>query len=330
MSGQPPPPFKVPREIACGSLGASFTACLFSPLELVKTRLQVQSQYAYPETGALPYRGTVHAMRTIAVEEGVVALWTHGFAGFVARDFAYSGLRIGLYPTVRELVSLESSGEAASLPSKIVSGCTTGIIGSAIATPIDVMRVRTSVESGRVRPAALGSRTPTFETGLCKGREVQFRGAIDCFRLLIREGGLVGLWRGWAPTCARAAALSGAQLASYDHSKVLLLRWGVFEQEGKGLHFLCAMFSGVVAATACNPPDVLKSRMMLSSAAGGAAGGGAQRLSMLATTGSILRQQGVLGLYKGWVPAVSRAVVSQSVQMPLVEGLRGRAGLGSI
>ena len=98
----------------------------------------------------------------------------------------------------------------------------------------------------------------------------KYRSVLGSIATIFKEEGLVGLWRGWAPTCARAAALSGAQLASYDHSKVLLLRWGAFEQEGKGLHFLCAMFSGVVAATACNPPDVLKSRMMLSSAAGGA------------------------------------------------------------
>jgi hypothetical protein len=324
------------REIACGSLGAGFTACLFNPLELVKTRLQVQSQYACPQTGTLPYRGTVHAMQTIVSEEGVVALWTHGFTGFVGRDFVYSGLRIGLYPTVRNIISLESSGETASLSSKIVSGCATGIIGSAIATPIDVMRVRTSVESGRVCPETSGLRGLRFATGLCKGREVQFRGAIDCFRLLVHEGGLAGLWRGWAPTCARAAALSGAQLASYDHSKVLLLRWGFFEHEGTGLHFVCALLAGVVAATACNPADVLKSRMMVSSTSaargrdGGGKGGGSTRLSMLAITGSLLRQHGVLGLYKGWVPAVSRAIVSQSVQMPLVEWLRVRARLDPI
>jgi solute carrier family 25 uncoupling protein 8/9 len=325
MSQNPPGRFKVGREIACGSLGASFTACLFNPLELVKTRLQVQSHYACPATGALPYRGATHAMRTIAAEEGLGALWRHGFAGFVGRDFTYSGLRIGLYPTVREMLSPESSGEAASLPSKIVSGCTTGVVGSVLATPIDVMRVRTSVESGRISRGV-------FQTGLCKGHGVRFCGAIDCIGLLVREGGVVGLWRGWGPTCARAAMLSGAQLASYDHSKVWMLRWGVFDHEGKELQFVCAMFSGVVAATACNPADVLKSYMMLAdtNAPGSKPAGAQQRLSMLATTLSILRHHGVLGLYKGWVPAVSRAIVSQSVQMPLVEWLRSCAGLGSI
>jgi hypothetical protein len=66
-----------------------------------------------------------------------------------------------------------------------------------------------SVESGR-----LDRTGRIFVTGLCAGREPQFRGVLDCFRLLYREGGIKGLWRGWVPTCARAATLSGAQLGA--------------------------------------------------------------------------------------------------------------------
>lgn len=87
----------VTREILAGSLAASFTATLFSPLEMVKTRLQVQEA---PGERRL-YAGFIAALRTIGAEDGVRGLWTYGFAGFVGRDFMYSGLRIGLYPTVR-------------------------------------------------------------------------------------------------------------------------------------------------------------------------------------------------------------------------------------
>ena len=72
-----PPSFKLPKEVACGSLAASLTACLFNPLELVKTRLQVQHQYACTESGALMYSGFLHGLRKISAEEGVVALWRH-------------------------------------------------------------------------------------------------------------------------------------------------------------------------------------------------------------------------------------------------------------
>ena len=92
-----------------------------------------------------------------------------------------------------------------------------------------------------------------FATGLCAGREPQFAGIGGCIRLLLREGGVAGLWSGNSATMARAAALSGGQLATYDHSKVLLLHWGVFEAEGATLHALCAVLSALVAV--CTHPS---------------------------------------------------------------------------
>ena len=81
------------REIAAGSLAASFTATLFSPLECVKTRLQVQDLPGWPKvyTG-----GLFQTLTQIARDDGLARLWSHGFVGFVGRDFVYSGLRIGL------------------------------------------------------------------------------------------------------------------------------------------------------------------------------------------------------------------------------------------
>jgi hypothetical protein len=331
MAAPPAPPLpqlrvRLLREVTCGSVAAATTACLFNPLELVKTRLQVQHQYpSSTSTPTLLYRGTLHALRTVAAEEGVGALWRHGFVGFVGRDFLYSGLRIGLYPRVRELISLESSGESASLGSKIASGCATGGVGSVIATPMDVVRVRTSVESGLV-----GRRSPqsprVFVTGLCRGRQPSFTGgAWGCARLCWREGGARALWRGGVPTCARAAALSGAQLASYDHSKVLLLRAGAFADDGTALHCTCAVVSALVAVTACNPPDVLKSRMMIDGhhhrrAAACHHGGGpssqsASRCSLASTAAAVWAEAGVRGLYRGWLPAAARAVPAFFIQV---------------
>ena len=33
----------------------------------------------------------------------------------------------------------------------------------------------------------------------------RYRGTRDAFRSILREGGIVGLWKGWAPNCQRAA-----------------------------------------------------------------------------------------------------------------------------
>jgi len=307
----PPPRFKVLREIGSGSLAAGFTASLFSPLELVKTRLQVQHQFGQPL-----YRGLGHALRRIASEEGAGALWRHGFAGFVARDLTYSGFRIGLYPTVRSLYSGDAAGGGgggdAGLLVKILSGCTTGMLGSALANPVDVVRVRTSVESG-----ALDAATGRFKTGLCAGAAPRFAGFGSCARQLASEPLASGAYGGVGASMARAAALSGGQLASYDHCKYLFLKHGVFADDGAPLHCFCAIISGLVAVTACNPPDVVKSRLMLSQQ-----GGGAATTSAAAVVRDIWQAEGLRGFYRGWLPAASRAVPAFFIQMPVVEQLR--------
>lgn len=49
------------------------------------------------------------------------------------------------------------------------------------------------------------------------------------FSALYSAGGIRSLYRGATPTIARAAILTGSQLASYDHSKRTMLRSGFFK-----------------------------------------------------------------------------------------------------
>jgi hypothetical protein len=41
---------------------------------------------------------------------------------------------------------------------------------------------------------------------------------------IVKEDGVVGLWRGVGPTVQRAAILTAAQVGTYDHVKQYLIR----------------------------------------------------------------------------------------------------------
>ena len=64
-----------------------------------------------------------------------------------------------------------------------------------------------------------------------------------------------GLWRGTTTSMARAALLSGSQLATYDQSKAVMKDGGW--EEGTALHLCCAAASGLVAQTVCQPAGEL-------------------------------------------------------------------------
>merc|ERR1711974_153446 len=136
------------------------------------------------------------------------------------------------------------------------------------------------------------------------------------------EGIVNGLWKGCSATMARAALLSSGNLASYDHSKVLLRKQGWME-EGPRLHLVCAVISGLVATTVCNPADVIKSRVMMARNEG-------SNISVLQAIGQVLRQEGPIGFMRGWCPAYCRAGPTFFIQMPIVECLRRAFDVGSL
>ena len=120
----------------------------------MKTRLQVQEHLAILHERPPLYRGFFHAMAKIASEDGLLLFWQHGFVGFVSRDLVYSGIRLGAYPTVKRFYAGDQAADDIPLPTKIAAGMSTGAFGSAIANPLDVIRVRHSSEGGRLSAAS--------------------------------------------------------------------------------------------------------------------------------------------------------------------------------
>lgn len=289
------------REILCGSLAATTTASLFSPLECVKTRMQVHMDPTANVTKIYPPRSNF--MRNLLATfhtDGVLLTWSHGFLGFVMRDFFYSGLRIGCYPTVRSFYSGATTDRAdIGLLPKIFAGATTGGCAAALANPFDVSRVRMTVQGGVV-----DRRTGRLVTGMKQGQVPKYQSSWHCLQHAFRHEGLSGLYRGVGATSSRAALLSAGQLASYDHSKTFFVQQG-WMQEGRALHMVAAIVSGLVATTVCNPADVLKSRLMVQRVGGGGVGGGVGVVTAWSVARSIWAQEGLVGFtgMRGWTPA---------------------------
>eukprot|EP00947_MAST-08B_sp_MAST-8B-sp1_P001792 g1792.t1 len=309
----------VAKEVLAGSVAAATTASIFSPLECIKTRLQIQD---LPSEAKVYRHGFFRAIAQVVQEDGPLLAWQHGFAGFVLRDFLYSGLRLGLYPTMRSLFSGDREKTDVLLVEKIMAGASTGALGSAIANPLDVMRVRRTVDSGRIDPG-----TGRFTTGMRQGLKPTWRSSWHCLTDTFAKEGLVhGLYRGTPATSLRAALLSAGQLASYDHSKTVLVRLNLME-EGASLHVTAAIVSGLIATTLCNPADVLKSRVMLARA--GISDHGVA-CTPFTVAKDIVQREGPGGFMRGWSAAYARAGPTFFIQMPIVEAIRHALGLESI
>ena len=153
-------------------------------------------------------------------------MWLPGLVPTWGRSFCFTGLRIGLYPTVRNAVAGPGQDVAAtSLGVKVVAGALTGALGSAVANPVDLVRTRMQAQAGRA---------------------TQYASSLAAAHAVLSCGGLAGLWGGTSATALRAALLSGSQLATYDQTKQLARGRGV--QEGTALHLSAGVLSGARAA----------------------------------------------------------------------------------
>jgi len=304
------------REYLSGSLASSFTAAVFNPLEVVKTRLQLQDM---PGWRRIYTGGFINALHTISKQEGVLLLWGHGLSTIVLRDFFYSGVRTGMYPSVRSVIAGGKAPEDTLLIQKIAAGAVCGAVGSALGNPFDVVRVRMIVEGGK-----LDAATGKLSSGMRAGHTPRWGSSLNCCRDAWKTEGFVrGLMlRGLGPTVSRAALLTAAQMSSYDHTKVLAKQYG-FLGEGLILHCAAAGISGFAATLACNPADVLKSRVMSVRSSGAST-------SVFNVATHIVKNEGAAAFYKGFMPAYARIGPTIFVQMPIVEALRSAMGVQSL
>ena len=124
-------------------------------------------------------------MSKIYTQEGFRGVFLPGLGATLIREALYSSLRMGLYVPVRNFLSPASGGEP-SFGVKLLAGSLTGAIGSALAHPADLVKVRMQVNAGVVRDGK-------FVTGICVGTAPRYTSSLQAFSLCLKQDGLLGM-----------------------------------------------------------------------------------------------------------------------------------------
>jgi solute carrier family 25 (mitochondrial dicarboxylate transporter), member 10 len=284
VMGSDPEP-KLFREWLSGGLANAVTSAFLNPLDVSKTRLQLSGTKD---------KTLIGTMRQLYREGGLVGLWRPGLTASAIREMLSSGPRAGFYPTVRDKVNenLNQNGDR-DLTVKIISAMITGTLGSLIANPIDLVKVR------------------------LMGNPDQYKGPLSALPEIYRSEGIRGLYKGVAASTLRGAFIAAGELGTYDHSKTVLrnnLNW----KEGSELHVVASLITGVVAATVAAPFDLIKTRAMHTT-------GEAMPISRILS--DVIKHEGPLALFKGWLPSYLRLGPHALICFPVFEQIRRLLGL---
>ncbi|CDO77620.1 hypothetical protein BN946_scf184946.g13 [Trametes cinnabarina] len=191
----------------------------------------------------------------MARKEGVLSLMG-GLSASMVRELVYSGIRMGTYEYFKDKLHAISKGALSreGLLLKIGAASIAATIGSALANPADLVKVRMQAYYPDGSPYR--NMRHAFASIYREGATLAAsRGAS------VLAGGLGALYRGVEATTIRGIVLSATQICSYDQIKQSLKKRGMM-QEGVPLHLVASTFAGLFCSITSNPVDVVKVRLM--------------------------------------------------------------------
>lgn len=274
--------FKAPM---AGGLSGFLTRALTQPLDCIKVRHQLQLEPIKKDAGA-KYTSTMQTLLLMFKEEGVKGLWkghvpgqilsvTYGFGQF----FAYDQFN-------RHSRSIKFFNDHSDVR-HIVGGGIAGAFGMSIATPFDVVRTRF----------------------IAQDSNGGYKNLLEAFTSITRNEGLRGLFRGLVPGISAIAPNAAIQFGTYNF---LLEKYATFmnqEQASRHVVLLAGMISGIIAKSCIYPLDLTKKRLQIQQFHGSRTtfGKNITTSGMIDCLRQTLREEQIVGLYKGWAPAVIKS-----------------------
>ncbi|KAF0293272.1 Solute carrier family 25 member 40 [Amphibalanus amphitrite] len=244
------------------------------------------------------YTGSVDAALQIARAEGVRSLWS-GLSPTLVSAIPSTVVYFATYDQSRQYLRARFGSAASPQPAWVpmVAGAAARVWASTLVAPLEL--VRTRMQAQRMRYTELG-------------------GAV---RVLLREEGVRGLWKGLTPTLIRDVPFSAVYWAGYEGLKL-----AAGQQTPSALFsFAAGSAAGTVAAVVTLPFDVVKTHWQIEFGqrlgAPDSGGGRPPRPGgVLASLREIHGRAGVPGLFAGLVPRVVKVAPACAIMITTYEG----------
>ncbi|KAF5717400.1 mitochondrial carrier [Fusarium mundagurra] len=190
--------------LICGGIAGITSVFLTYPLDIVRTRLSIQSA-SFAELGNRPDK--LPGMWTTLVQmyktEGGMSALYRGIIPTVAGVAPYVGLNFMVYESVRKYLTPEGELNP-NATRKLLAGAISGAVAQTCTYPFDVLRRR-------------------FQINTMSGMGYQYKGITDAIRVIVVQEGIKGLYKGIVPNLLKVAPSMASSWLSFEMTRDFLV-----------------------------------------------------------------------------------------------------------
>ncbi|KAI9738684.1 MAG: hypothetical protein M1834_008189 [Cirrosporium novae-zelandiae] len=274
MSTDKPLPFQY--QFAAGAVAGVSEILVMYPLDVVKTRVQLQKGKAAGEEG---YNGMLDCFRKIIKNEGFSRLYRGITAPILmeapkrATKFAANDEWGKFY---RNIFGVAKMNQQLS----VLTGATAGATEALVVVPFELVKIRLQD----------------------KAQAHKYNGMIDCVTKIIKNEGLLAMYNGLESTVWRHVLWNAGYFGCIFQVRAQLPK--AETRQKQMLNDVLAGATGGTVGTIINTPmDVVKSRIQNSAKVAGQA---PKYNWAWPAVGTVMKEEGFSALYKGFLPKVLR------------------------
>lgn len=265
------------KSFIAGGFGGMCTVATGHPLDTIKVRLQTMPRVKPGETPL--YRGTYDCAKQTFLKEGFRGFYKGMAAPLagVTPMFAvcFYGFNLGKGIFAHDINHIKKS-------ELFAAGLMSGVFTTAIMVPGERVKCLLQIQAHSANPN-------------------QYKGPVDVFRKLYRQGGIRSIYKGTAATLLRDVPASGCYFLSYEWIKELLTPTSASKSDlGVPQILFAGGIAGIFNWLVAIPPDVLKSRLQT-------APEGKYPNGIRSVFRELMAEEGIFALYRGVTPVMLRA-----------------------
>ncbi|KAF2448007.1 mitochondrial carrier [Karstenula rhodostoma CBS 690.94] len=271
-----PKPLPFVYQFAAGAVAGVSEILVMYPLDVVKTRVQLQTGKATGEEG---YNGMVDCFRKIIKNEGFSRLY-RGISAPILMEAPKRATKFAANDSwgtfYRNLFGQEKMTQSLS----VLTGATAGATESFVVVPFELIKIRLQD----------------------KAQAHKYNGMIDCFTKTVKNEGPLTLYQGLESTMWRHILWNAGYFGCIFQVRELIP--AATTKQGQVTNDLISGAIGGTVGTIINTPmDVVKSRIQNSTKVAGTV---PKYNWAWPALGTVMREEGFGALYKGFLPKVLR------------------------